>query len=179
MAKQSGNVAAAASETKKSSGKAAAERAASGGGALSHKEIVLILIGLMAGMFLSALDQSVVGSAMRTIADDLKGLELQAWTTTAYLITSTVATPIYGKLGDIFGRRRMFLIAISIFIIGSVACGFAGDMLQLAGARAFQGIGAGGLFALAITVLSDIVSPRERARYQGYILAVFKIQKSC
>jgi EmrB/QacA subfamily drug resistance transporter len=173
MAKQSGKVAAAASETKKSSGKAAAERVASGGGSLSHKEIVLILIGLMAGMFLSALDQSVVGSAMRTIADDLKGLELQAWTTTAYLITSTVATPIYGKLGDIFGRRRMFLIAISIFIIGSVACGFAGDMLQLAGARAFQGIGAGGLFALAITVLSDIVSPRERARYQGYILAVF------
>ena len=127
----------------------------------------------MAGMFLSALDQSVVGSAMRTIADDLKGLELQAWTTTAYLITSTIATPIYGKLGDIFGRRRMFLIAISIFIAGSVACGFAMDMYQLAGFRAFQGLGAGGLFALAITVLSDIVSPRERARYQGYILAVF------
>ncbi len=153
--------------------KAAAERVNQGGGPLTHKEIVLILIGLMAGMFLSALDQSVVGSAMRTIADDLKGLELQAWTTTAYLITSTIATPIYGKLGDIFGRRRMFLIAISIFIAGSVACGFAVDMYQLAGFRAFQGLGAGGLFALAITVLSDIVSPRERARYQGYILAVF------
>ena len=153
--------------------KAAAERVNQGGGPLTHKEIVLILIGLMAGMFLSALDQSVVGSAMRTIADDLKGLELQAWTTTAYLITSTIATPIYGKLGDIFGRRRMFLIAISLFIAGSVACGFAMDMYQLAGFRAFQGLGAGGLFALAITVLSDIVSPRERARYQGYILAVF------
>jgi EmrB/QacA subfamily drug resistance transporter len=153
--------------------KAAAERVNQGGGPLTHKEIILILIGLMAGMFLSALDQSVVGSAMRTIADDLKGLELQAWTTTAYLITSTIATPIYGKLGDIFGRRRMFLIAISIFIAGSVACGFAMDMYQLAGFRAFQGLGAGGLFALAITVLSDIVSPRERARYQGYILAVF------
>ena len=127
----------------------------------------------MSGMFLSALDQSVVGSAMRTIADDLKGLELQAWVTTAYLITSTIATPIYGKLGDIFGRRRLFIIAVSIFIVGSVLCGFAQDMLQLAAYRAFQGIGAGGLFSLAITVLSDIVPPRERARYQGYILAVF------
>ena len=173
MAKQSGKVDATASETKKSSGRAAAERVASEGGALSHKEIVLILVGLMAGMFLSALDQSVVGSAMRTIADDLKGLELQAWTTTAYLITSTVATPIYGKLGDIFGRRRMFLSAISIFIVGSVACGFAGDMLQLAGARAFQGLGAGGLFALAITVLSDIVGSMP-TRAQARITAMFE-----
>jgi len=124
-------------------------------------------------MFLSALDQSVVGSAMRTIADDLKGMEFQAWATTAYLITSTIATPIYGKLGDIFGRRKLFIVAISIFIAGSVLCGFATDMFQLAGYRAFQGLGAGGLFALALTVLSDIVPPRERARYQGYILAVF------
>ena len=153
--------------------RAAAERAASGGAPLTHREIILILIGLMSGMFLSALDQSVVGSAMRTIADDLKGLELQAWVTTAYLITSTIATPIYGKLGDIFGRRRLFIIAVTIFIVGSVLCGFAQDMLQLAAYRAFQGIGAGGLFSLAITVLSDIVPPRERARYQGYILAVF------
>ena len=153
--------------------KAAAERVNQGGGPLTHKEIVLILIGLMAGMFLSALDQSVVGSAMRTIADDLKGLELQAWTTTAYLITSTVATPIYGKLGDIFGRRRLFIAAITIFIFGSALSGFAMDMPQLAAFRAVQGIGAGGLFSLAITVLADIVPPRERARYQGMFLAVF------
>jgi EmrB/QacA subfamily drug resistance transporter len=127
----------------------------------------------MAGMFLSALDQSVVGTAMRTISDDLKGLELQAWVTTAYLITSTISTPIYGKLGDIFGRRRLFIIAISIFVFGSLLSAFASTMYELAAYRAVQGLGAGGLFALAITILSDIAAPRERARYQGYILAVF------
>ena len=142
-------------------------------GQMSHKQILLVLVGLMAGMFLSALDQSVVGTAMRTIADDLKGLELQAWVTTAYLITSTIVTPIYGKLGDIFGRRRLFLIAISIFVFGSLLSAFASTMYQLAAYRAVQGLGAGGLFALALTILSDIASPRERARYQGYILAVF------
>ncbi len=142
-------------------------------GEMSHREILLVLVGLMAGMFLSALDQSVVGTAMRTIADDLKGLELQAWVTTAYLITSTISTPIYGKLGDIFGRRRLFLIAIVIFVAGSALSALSGSMLELAGWRAIQGIGAGGLFSLAITVLSDIVPPRERARYQGYTMAVF------
>lgn len=147
--------------------------AAAKSGQMSHRDILLVLIGLMSGMFLSALDQSIVGTAMRTIADDLQGLELQAWVTTAYLITSTVATPIYGKLGDIFGRRRLFIIAISIFLFGSLLCGFANDMFQLAAYRAVQGIGAGGLFALALTVLADIVPPRERARYQGMFLAVF------
>ncbi len=147
--------------------------AAAKSGQMSHRDILLVLIGLMSGMFLSALDQSVVGTAMRTIADDLKGLELQAWVTTSYLITSTVATPIYGKLGDIFGRRKLFIIAISIFLFGSLLCGFAADMFQLAMFRAVQGIGAGGLFALALTVLADIVPPRERARYQGMFLAVF------
>ena len=142
-------------------------------GEMSHKEILLVLVGLMAGMFLSALDQSVVGTAMRTIADDLNGLELQAWVTTAYLITSTISTPIYGKLGDIFGRRRLFIIAIAIFVAGSALSSLSGSMLELAGWRAVQGIGAGGLFSLAITVLSDIVPPRERARYQGYTMAVF------
>ena len=142
-------------------------------GQMSHRQILLVLVGLMAGMFLSALDQSVVSTAMRTIADDLKGLELQAWVTTAYLITSTISTPIYGKLGDIFGRRRLFLIAIIIFVLGSALSALSGSMLELAGWRALQGIGAGGLFSLAITVLSDIVAPRERARYQGYFLAVF------
>ena len=153
--------------------KEAAMAAAQSGEQMTHRQIILVLIGLMSGMFLSALDQSVVGSAMRTIADDLKGLELQAWVTTAYLITSTIATPIYGKLGDIFGRRRLFIIAITIFLLGSVLCGFALDMFQLAAYRAVQGIGAGGLFSLAITVLADIVPPRERARYQGMFLAVF------
>ena len=140
---------------------------------MTQRQIWLVLIGLMSGMFLSALDQSVVGTAMRTIADDLKNLEAQAWVTTAYLITSTIATPIYGKLSDIFGRRRLFIWAISIFIFGSALCGFATNMGELAAFRAVQGIGAGGLFSLAITVLADIVPPRERARYQGMFLAVF------
>lgn len=152
--------------------KAAAEESAKTG-IMTHRQILLVLVGLMSGMFLSALDQSVVGTAMRTIADDLQGLELQAWVTTAYLITSTVSTPIYGKLGDIFGRRRMFMIAISIFIIGSLTAGFATSMFELAAYRALQGVGAGGLFALALTILADIVPPRERARYQGLFLAVF------
>jgi EmrB/QacA subfamily drug resistance transporter len=134
---------------------------------------MFVLFGLMAGMFLSALDQSVVGTAMRTIADDLSGLSAQAWVTTAYLITSTIATPIYGKLGDIFGRRRLFIAAITIFIIGSVICGFANTMYELAAYRAIQGVGAGGLFALALTIIADIVPPRDRARYQGMFLAVF------
>lgn len=150
---------------------AAAESTISG--VMTHRQIMLVLVGLMSGMFLSALDQSVVGAAMRTIADDLKGLELQAWVTTAYLITSTISTPIYGKLGDIFGRRKLFIIAITIFIFGSLLCGTATDMFQLAGWRAVQGIGAGGLFTLALTVLADIVPPRERARYQGMFLGVF------
>ncbi len=150
---------------------AAAESAKTG--IMTPRQIKLVLVGLMAGMFLSALDQSVVGAAMRTIADDLKGLELQAWVTTAYLITSTISTPIYGKLGDIFGRRRLFIIAITIFIVGSLLCGTAADMMQLASFRAVQGIGAGGLFSLAMTVLADMVPPRERAKYQGAFLAVF------
>ena len=150
---------------------AAAESAKSG--VMTHRQIMFVLVGLMAGMFLSALDQSVVGTAMRTIADDLHGLSAQAWVTTAYLITSTIATPIYGKLGDIFGRRYLFITAISIFILGSVISAFATTMYQLAAFRAIQGIGAGGLFALALTILADIVPPKERARYQGMFLAVF------
>jgi EmrB/QacA subfamily drug resistance transporter len=153
--------------------KAEAQALAESGGAMTHKQILLVLVGLMSGMFLSALDQSVVGSAMRTIADDLQGLELQAWVTTAYLITSTISTPIYGKLGDIFGRRRLFIWAIGLFLLGSILCGFAMDMFQLSLYRAVQGIGAGGLFALSMTIMADIVPPRERARYSGMFLAVF------
>lgn len=142
-------------------------------GPLTHKQIVTILIGLMMGMFLAALDQTIVATAIRTIADDLKGLDEQAWATTAYLITSTIVTPLYGKLSDIYGRKRFFITAISIFIVGSVLCTFADSMFQLAAFRAVQGLGAGGLFSLALAIIGDIVPPRERAKYQGYFLAVF------
>jgi EmrB/QacA subfamily drug resistance transporter len=150
-----------------------AAKQAAQAGTMNQRQIWVVLIGLMSGMFLAALDQSVVSSAMRTIADDLDGLALQAWATTAYLITSTVSTPIYGKLGDIFGRRPLFMVAIGIFILGSLATGLAGSMFELALFRAIQGLGAGGLFSLALTIVADIVPPRERARYQGMFLAVF------
>ncbi|WP_179498758.1 MDR family MFS transporter [Leifsonia sp. AK011] len=142
---------------------------------MTHRQILLVIAGLMAGMFLSSLDQTIVGTSMRTIADDLDGLSLQAWVTTAYLITSTIATPIYGKLSDIFGRRPLFIIAIVIFLVGSIAAGFAGSMYQLAIFRALQGLGAGGLLALPLAIMGDILAPRERAKYQGYFLAVFGI----
>jgi EmrB/QacA subfamily drug resistance transporter len=142
-------------------------------GPLTHRQIVTILIGLMMGMFLAALDQTIVATAIRTIADDLKGLNHQAWATTAYLITSTIVTPLYGKLGDIYGRKKLFIIAISIFIFGSILCTFSTSMFSLAAFRAVQGLGAGGLFSLALAIIGDIVPPRERAKYQGYFLAVF------
>jgi len=139
----------------------------------THRQITVIIIGLMSGLFLAALDQTIVGTAIRTIADDLQGLSLQAWATTAYLITSTITTPLYGKLSDIYGRRPFFVAAISIFVVASALSGFSQTMYQLAGWRALQGIGAGGLFSLALAIMGDIVPPRERAKYQGYFLAVF------
>jgi len=140
---------------------------------LTHRQILTILAGLMMGMFLAALDQTIVATAIRTIADDLKGLDEQAWATTAYLITSTIVTPLYGKLSDIYGRKKFFSAAITIFVLGSVLCTLSQSMLQLAFYRAVQGLGAGGLFSLALAIIGDIVPPRERAKYQGYFLAVF------
>ncbi|WP_413318272.1 MDR family MFS transporter [Agrococcus sp. 1P02AA] len=142
---------------------------------MTQRQITLVLIGLMIAMFLSSISQTVVGTSMRTIADDLQGLELQVWVVTAFLIVSTIVTPIYGKLSDIFGRRPLFLIAIVLFLIGSVACSFAQDMVQLAAFRAIQGLGAGGLMSLPMTIMADVLSPRERAKYQGYFLAVFGV----
>ncbi|MGZ4497302.1 MAG: MDR family MFS transporter [Nocardioides sp.] len=142
-------------------------------GEYSHAQILTILSGLMMGMFLGALDQTIVSTAIRTIADDLNGLSVQAWVTTAYLITSTIATPIYGKLGDLYGRKKLFMFAITLFIVGSAMCSFATSMYMLAVFRAFQGLGAGGLFTLVLAIVGDIVSPRERARYTGYFMAMF------
>ncbi|HEX3589487.1 MAG TPA: DHA2 family efflux MFS transporter permease subunit [Pseudonocardiaceae bacterium] len=140
---------------------------------MSHRQILTILLGLLLGMFLAALDQTIVSTSIPRIANDLHGLNIQAWVTTAYLITSTITTPLYGKLSDIYGRKPFYLVAISIFIVGSAASSFATSMYELAAFRAFQGLGAGGLMSLAFTILGDIVSPRERAKNQGYFLAVF------
>lgn len=142
-------------------------------GAPSHRQILTILGGLMIGMFLAALDQTIVATSIRTIGDDLHGLSLQAWVTTAYLITSTIATPLYGKLSDVYGRKPFYLLAIVLFLIGSLLSGTANSMYELAIYRGVQGLGAGGLMSLAITILGDLVPPRERARYQGLFLAVF------
>src|SRR5215468_11376179 len=142
-------------------------------GALTHRQILTILTGLMLAMFLAALDQTVVSTAIRTIADDLHGFSLQVWATTAFLITSTISTPLYGKLSDMYGRKPFILFAIAIFIVGSMLCGLSQSMYELAACRAIQGIGAGGLFSLALAIIGDIVSPRERPKYQGYFLAVF------
>src|ERR671933_193471 len=150
-----------------------ATRPATTGVQLSHRQVLEILSGLMLGMFLAALDQTIVASAIRTIGDDLHGLSVQAWVTTAYLITSTITTPLYGKLSDIYGRKPFFITAISIFIAGSLLCTFSTSRYMLAAFRAVQGIGAGGLFSRALAIIGDIVPPRERAKYQGYFLAVF------
>ncbi len=144
-----------------------------GPGAFTHRQILTILGGLMLGILLAALDQTIVSTAIRTIADDLHGLDLQAWATTAYLITATISTPLYGKLSDLYGRKPYFLAAISIFIVGSMLCTISTSMYELAAFRAVQGLGAGGLMSLAFAIIGDIVPPRERARYQGYFLAVF------
>lgn len=156
-----------------SSGTAAAKPSESDNSALTHRQVLTILTGLLLGMFLAALDQMIVSTAIRRIGDDLHGLSLQAWVTTAFLITSTISTLLYGKLSDIFGRKPLFLLAISVFIVGSALCGLATSMYMLAAFRAFQGVGAGGLFSLALAIVADIVAPRERARYQGYFMAVF------
>jgi EmrB/QacA subfamily drug resistance transporter len=142
-------------------------------GEYTHQQILRIIGGLMLAMFLGALDQTIVSTSIRTIADDLHGLSAQAWVTTAYLVTSTITTPIYGKLGDLWGRKRLFLFAIAVFVVGSALCSFATSMYQLAAFRAFQGLGAGGLFTLVLAIIGDIVSPRERAKYTGYFMATF------
>ncbi|WP_326595095.1 MDR family MFS transporter [Streptomyces brevispora] len=135
---------------------------------------VLVAIGaLLLGMLLAALDQTIVSTALPTIVSDLGGLEHLSWVVTAYLLASTAATPLWGKLGDQYGRKRLFQIAIVIFLIGSALCGIAQNMPQLIGFRALQGLGGGGLIVLSMAIVGDIVPPRERGKYQGLFGAVF------
>ena len=152
----------------------AAAAAPDASGVFTHRQILTILSGLMLGMFLAALDQTVVSTAIRTIADDLQGYDLQAWATTAFLITSTIATPLYGKLSDIYGRRPLLPVRHRRSSSSARAlCGIADSMYELAAFRALQGIGAGGLMSLALAIIADIVPPRERSKYQGYFMAVW------
>ena len=140
---------------------------------LDHATIRRILLGLMLAMFLSALDQTIVATALATIGRAYGDVESLAWIVTAYLLAATAVTPLYGKLSDIHGRRPVLLGGIAIFVAGSVACALAPSMPALIAARALQGIGGGGLIALSQTIVGDAVSPRERGRYQGYFGAVF------
>jgi len=142
---------------------------------LTHRQILVVFSGLMLGMFLAALDQTIVSTALPTIVGDLGGLNHLSWVVTAYLLTSTASTPLYGKISDLYGRKIMFQSAIVIFLIGSALSGLAQNMGQLIGFRAVQGMGAGGLMAMAMAIIGDIVSPRERGRYQGYTGAVFAV----
>ncbi|MFZ3557318.1 DHA2 family efflux MFS transporter permease subunit [Streptomyces sp. BH055] len=135
---------------------------------------VLVSIGaLLLGMLLASLDQTIVSTALPTIVSDLGGLEHLSWVVTAYMLAATAATPLWGKLGDQYGRKKLFQLAIVIFLVGSALCGLAQNMGQLIGFRALQGLGGGGLMVLSMAIVGDIVSPRERGKYQGLFGAVF------
>ncbi|WP_042372690.1 MDR family MFS transporter [Streptacidiphilus neutrinimicus] len=149
------------------------EAPADGPNYLSHKQIMVVMGGLMAGMLLAALDQSIVGTALPTIVSQLGGIDKLSWVVTAYLLTSTAATPLWGKISDLYGRRIIFQAAIVIFLVGSALAGLSQNMGELIGFRAIQGIGGGGLMSLAFAIIGDVIPPRERGRYQGLMGAVF------
>ncbi len=140
---------------------------------LPRRQVFIVFSGLMLGLLLAAIDQTIVATALPTIVGDLGGLDHIAWVVTAYLLAETVATPLFGKLGDLYGRKRLFQAAIIIFLAGSVLSGIATSMGTLIAYRAIQGVGAGGLIVLAMAIIADVVSPRERGRYQGFIGATF------
>jgi EmrB/QacA subfamily drug resistance transporter len=140
---------------------------------MSHRQIMLVLSGLMLGMLLAALDQTIVSTALPTIVGDLGGLDHLSWVVTAYLLTSTASTPLYGKISDLYGRRPVFQFAIVVFLIGSALAGASQEMWQLVATRAIQGVGAGGLMALVFAIIGDVIPPRERGRYQGYFGGVW------
>jgi EmrB/QacA subfamily drug resistance transporter len=135
--------------------------------------ILAIYSGLMVALLLAALDQTIVATALPRVVSDLGGLSQYSWVFTAYMLATTVTVPLYGKLGDVYGRRPLFVVAITIFLVGSALCGLAQNMTELVVFRAVQGVGAGGLFPLALAVVGNIVPPRDRGRYQGLIGAVF------
>jgi EmrB/QacA subfamily drug resistance transporter len=153
--------------------------AADGGGTqaggspyLSHRQIMIILPGLLLAMMLAMLDQLIVGTALPRIVGDLGGISHLSWVVTAYVLASTVTTPFYGKLGDMYGRKKLFIFAITVFLIGSAASGFSQSMAELIAFRAIQGLGAGGLMVGAMATLGEIVPPRERGKYMSYFMVV-------
>ena len=142
---------------------------------LPHRVRLEILFAVLLGIFLAALDQTIVGTALPTIVTELEGNDVYVWAFTAYLLTATVSGPLYGKLSDIFGRRPIFLIGVSIFLIGSLLCGLSQEMWQFLLFRGVQGLGAGALFPIALAIIADIFAPSERGKYQGFFGAVFGV----
>jgi EmrB/QacA subfamily drug resistance transporter len=141
----------------------------------THRQILAIMSGLMLGMFLAALDQTIVSTALPTIVGDFHRSDLLSWVITAYLLASTASTPLWGKAGDLYGRKRVFQLAIVIFLLASALCGASRNMFELIAFRGLQGIGGGGLISLAFAIVGDVIPPRQRGRYQGYFGAVFGI----
>ena len=137
--------------------------------------LVLVYAALMLGILLAALDQTIVSTALPTIVGDLGGLNHISWVITAYLLATTASTPLWGKLGDQYGRKRLFQASIVIFLIGSALCGLSQTLVQLIVFRALQGLGGGGLIVLAQAIVGDVVPPRERGKYQGWFGALFGV----
>ena len=154
---------------------AVAAPASSGAGSGPRREVLIVLPGLLLAIIIAMLDQLVVSTALPRIVGDLGGLSKLAWVVTAYILTSTIATPLYGKLGDQYGRKRLLMIAIVIFLIGSALSGLSHSIDQLITFRALQGIGAGGLMVGALATIGDMVSPRERGQYMGYMMAAMML----
>src|SRR2546422_4599631 len=136
-------------------------------GAAAAPRVRLIFLALMLVLLLASLDQTIVSTALPTIVGDLGGLDHLSWVVTAYTLASTISTPLYGKLGDLYGRKRLFQFAIVLFLAGSALCGISQNMTELISFRALQGLGGGGIIVLSQAIIADVVSPRERGRYQG------------
>ncbi|MGH3268986.1 MAG: MFS transporter, partial [Trebonia sp.] len=142
---------------------------------LTHKQIMIVLPGLLMAMLLAMLDQLVVGTALPRIVGDLGGVSHLSWVVTAYVLASTITTPFYGKLGDMYGRKKFFIAAIIIFLAGSALSGLSQSMVQLTTFRAIQGLGAGGLMVGAIATIGEIVPPRQRGKYMSYFMVVMML----
>jgi MFS family permease len=149
--------------------------AESGTPTIGQRRLLVIIGALLLGLLLAALDQTIVATALPTIAGDLHGLSHISWVVTAYILASTASTPLWGKLGDQYGRKIFFQAAIVIFLIGSALAGLSSSMIMLIAFRALQGIGGGGLIIGAQTIIGDVVSPRERGKYQGIFGSVFGV----
>ena len=144
-----------------------------------QRRIWVIFSGLMLALLIASLDQTVVSTALLTIVGDLGGLSQLSWVVTGYLLTSTVSTPLWGKLGDLYGRKRLFQAAIVLFLLGSALCGLSQNLAELILFRGLQGLGGGGIFVLSQAIIADVVSPRKRGRYQGLFGAVFGLIRTC